>query len=119
MRIGFCVALAAGLMVACHDENIASHATITGTESLAFSPMTVIIEPGGDVTWRFFGVGHSVIFDGAVAGAPQDITGTNANTEIARTFSAVGTYPYHCVIHPQMVGQVIVVDAGSASVTGS
>jgi plastocyanin len=33
------------------------------------------------------------------------------------TFSKTGTYEYHCVIHPQMVGKVDVVDAGAKSDT--
>jgi plastocyanin len=38
--------------------------------------------------------------------------GPTAPEPFELTFSKAGTYSYHCVIHPQMVGEVTVVDAG-------
>ena len=33
-------------------------------------------------------------------------------TPLQMTFSKAGTYPYYCVIHPQMKGTITVTDAG-------
>jgi plastocyanin len=43
----------------------------------------------------------------AATGVPADIA-TTANASVTRTFSTAGTFTYHCTIHPQMTGTVIV-----------
>ncbi|MES2359201.1 MAG: plastocyanin/azurin family copper-binding protein [Gemmatimonadota bacterium] len=82
-------------------------ATVAATAQLAFSPNAVTIAPGGTVTFAFGTVGHAVKFDTGT-NPPGDITGVNANTSISRTFSTAGTYTFHCTIHPQMTGTIIV-----------
>ncbi len=82
--------------------------SVTATTGQAFSPNSVQLAVGGTVTWVFQSLGHNVTFD-AVAGAPADIGGVNANTSIARTFPTAGTFTYHCTIHPGMTGSVQVV----------
>jgi plastocyanin len=82
-------------------------ATVNATPSIAFSPATTTIAPGGTVTFAFGSVPHNVYFD-STAGAPQNIPGNNANTSASVTFNTTGTYVYHCHIHPSMTGTVIV-----------
>jgi len=82
-------------------------ATINGTDQLAFSPNAVTIAPGGTVTFVFGTVGHSVTFDTGT-NPPANIAGVNADTSITRTFTTAGTFNFHCTIHPQMTGTVIV-----------
>ena len=55
---------------------------------------------GEDVTFASGTVGQKVIFDTAGASTPADIPSTNARVSMQRTFSAPGTYRYHCTIHP-------------------
>lgn len=81
--------------------------TIAATSSLAFNPGSLRVNAGDVVTFAFGGVGHNVFFD-AQAGAPANITGTNANLSVQRTFATAGTYTYSCHIHPTMRGQVVV-----------
>lgn len=106
--------LVAGLAAGCSDDANEpnpppSAVDVTATTGLAFSPSTARVATGGEVTWEFEATAHNVTFD-AVAGAPADIGGSNANVSIARTFATSGAFPYHCTIHPGMNGTVQVVD---------
>lgn len=109
--------LVAGLATGCSDDSNGPNnpnpppasADVVATNGLAFSPSTARVATGGEVTWEFEATGHNVTFD-AVAGAPADIGGSNANVSISRTFATSGTFPYHCTIHPGMNGSVQVVD---------
>jgi len=116
MRIGYGALLtaAAGLIVGCTNDPIPDEAKVTATDNMVFSPMTVVIKPGGTVTFVFHDVGHTVLFDPGVSGAPEDITGTSTNIEVQRTFATLGTFNYHCTLHPGMVGRVIVAEEGTS-----
>lgn len=86
----------------------ATAATVDATAGLAFVPATVNLIVGGTVTFAFGSVGHNVYFDNDPAGAPANITGSNASVSISRTFNTAGTYNYYCHIHPGMKGTVVV-----------
>ena len=93
---------------------------VTNTVNLAdqaFNPGTVTVPAGTTVTWQWpsscsDGYGgyytcptHSVVFDdGSNISSPTQSSGT-----FTRTFSAAGTYKYHCAIHGTgMSGTVVV-----------
>jgi plastocyanin len=89
-------------------------ATVNATALNTFTPANVAIGVGGTVTFTFGDVAHNVYFDNSPAGAPDAITGTNANMSQTRTFTTAGTFQYTCRIHPGMNGTVLVSNTSSA-----
>jgi len=83
--------------------SIPSGASILGNR--AFSPDAIDVTAGTTVTWtNTDSTTHTSTSDGAVwnSGAipPQG--------QFSMTFPNAGTFPYHCTIHPGMVGTVTV-----------
>ena len=82
--------------------------TVDATPGERFTPNAITINAGGTVTFAFGSLAHNVTFDGRVPATPADIPGVNSNVSIARVFNTAGTYQYHCTIHPNMTGSVVV-----------
>jgi plastocyanin len=84
---------------------------VTAAASLSFNPHTVTIARAsgtGAVTWTFESVAHTVTWDSEPGGANvADINATH-DANVARNFTVAGTYEYHCTIHSNMSGVVIV-----------
>jgi plastocyanin len=93
--------------------------TVTLVDS-SFNPANITVKAGQTVTWQWaactdttggYGYGgypcvtHQIMFDdGSGVTSPKQDQGT-----FNRTFSAAGTFKYHCVIHGSyMSGQVVV-----------
>ncbi|MCP1716220.1 glucose/arabinose dehydrogenase/plastocyanin [Methanocalculus alkaliphilus] len=76
-------------------------------ENFAFQPQSITIEAGTTVIWTNSDpVDHTVtstegIFDSGLFGKGE---------EFEYTFNEPGTYPYFCIPHPQMTGEVIVLE---------
>jgi plastocyanin len=70
-----------------------------------FGPATITVAAGTSVTWtNNDDDAHSVVADNkAFRSAPLD-TGESYSF----TFATPGTYAYHCGLHPQMHGKVVV-----------
>jgi len=79
--------------------------TVAATNALAFTPATLNVAVGETVTFTFGSIAHNVFF-AAQAGAPANIEGNNASTDVQRMFNSAGTYTFTCHIHPQMHGTV-------------
>lgn len=77
----------------------------------AFSPFSASVAAGSTVNFHISkapdGTGHDVIFDASPAGAPANIN-VVADTVVARTFTARGTFGYTCTVHPGMSGEIVV-----------
>ena len=87
----------------------ADHAV--GISGFNFSPASVTVAVGDTVTWtNSDDVPHTATADG---GAFDTGTLDNGGTNTV-TFSTAGTFPYHCSVHPQMTGTVVVEAASSA-----
>ena len=84
-----------------------SQGNVSTTSGDVFTPNKVAISQGGQVTWTFGGVEHTVSFTSA-AGAPAGISSGGYSSSHTRTFSTPGNYSYVCTIHAGMSGQVIV-----------
>ncbi len=73
--------------------------------NFAFQPQSVSVSAGTMVTWTNNDTApHTSTSD---TGAWNSGTLTTAGT-YERVFSTAGTYPYHCAIHPSMLGTIIV-----------
>jgi plastocyanin len=73
-----------------------------------FQPGTIAVNVGGTVTWLNQDREHTVTArDGAWDSGIFD-----AGQSFAQTFTAPGTVEYFCIIHPDMVGTVVVGEGG-------
>jgi plastocyanin len=105
----------AALLAACGDGYGSSNSGITGTTTSStsnavrvadnsFTPSATTVAPGTTVTWTWAGAReHNVTFDDGTASATQT-SGT-----FQRTFSAAGTFSYHCTIHGTAMSGVVTV----------
>jgi plastocyanin len=74
-------------------------------ENFKFSPARVTVSPGTKVVWTNKDSDpHTATTDKRGFGSPALDTGKS----YTHVLSKVGTYAYHCQIHPQMHGTVIV-----------
>jgi plastocyanin len=82
--------------------SVVSGARTLGSNSYAPNPVT--ISAGGTVTWtNMDSISHTAtsdtgVFNGSLAPGAQ----------FSFTFPNRGSFPYHCTIHPGMVGTVVV-----------
>lgn len=74
-------------------------------QNFAFSPTSITIKKGDTVVWtNKDSVTHNVI---GSSGGPSS-SSIGAGETYSFTFNNVGTFSYHCSIHPSMVGTVVV-----------
>ena len=74
--------------------------------NFAYSPSTITIKKGDTVVWtNHDSVGHTVTSDQGTELGSGIIT---TEDSYSHTFDVAGTYTYHCTIHPNMKGTVIV-----------
>lgn len=83
--------------------SIVSGASARGSSAYAPNPISVAV--GGTVTW--------INNDSTTHTATSDTGAWNSGNiapgaSFSRTFPSAGTFPYHCVLHPGMVGTVTV-----------
>lgn len=82
-----------------------SHISIS-IQNLAFTPASVTVHKGTTVTWtNRDSVSHTVTGDN---GGPSS-SAISSGESYSYTFNALGTFPYHCSIHPSMVASVQVI----------
>jgi plastocyanin len=82
----------------------------------SFSPASVTIAVGGTVRWTNSDRdSHTVTADSG----SFDSGILAAGGTFSHTFSAAGTFAYHCEIHPDMRGTVIVTGAGGTTGSGA
>ena len=75
-------------------------------QNFAFNPTNLTVKVGTTVTWiNQDSTTHTVTSDN---GAFQSSGNLNQGTNYTFTFTKAGTYPYHCSIHPNMKGTILV-----------
>ena len=104
--------LAAFVFVSCHKSN-SSNAVSTGSVSIknmAFNPGSVSVTTGATVTWTNSDTTiHTVTADDGSFNSGNIAIGAT----YTRVFSTAGTFSYHCTLHPEMTGKVVVTAATS------
>ncbi len=65
-------------------------------------------ENGESVSFGYDSLFHRYAFDPIYALAPADTASAHLRVEVERTFSRPGTYRYHCTIHQDTNGAVVV-----------
>lgn len=74
-------------------------------QNFAFSPATLTVKAGSSVVWtNNDSAGHSATADGGSFDTGVLSTGQSKSI----TFSKLGTFKYHCSVHPNMHGTIIV-----------
>jgi plastocyanin len=75
-----------------------------GVVDFAFSPKGVTVAQGTTVNWQNTGTRtHTATQDSAFFNTGNIAPGT---TSAGKVLTAAGGYPYHCTLHPSMVGSV-------------
>ena len=75
-------------------------------KNFAFNPTEITIKAGGTVTWtNADAMGHDILSDSGESFKSELLS---TGQSFSHTFTAAGTYQYHCGIHPSMIGKVIV-----------
>ncbi len=101
----------------CHSDATAARGTAVFIDQLCFGPTVLYAKPGATVTWTNKDtIGHTVTGLGFGWGSSSDLF---QNGVYSHVFAAPGIYPYACIIHPGMVGAVVVGNAASPVVVGS
>jgi plastocyanin len=84
---------------------IAIQANARTLSTFAFVPNPATVSSGGVVTWSNTDTAaHDMVSDTGLWDSGRIAPGAGFDF----TFSSKGTFPYHCSIHPGMVGTVVV-----------
>ena len=90
-----------------------ANSTVTSTASqnpvaiqnYAFSPSTLTIQKGANVTWtNYDSVQHHVVSDSSAFSSPL----LNRGDTYTHQFNNTGSFSYICSIHPYMKGTIVV-----------
>jgi plastocyanin len=96
--------LAMPTVTANREQSSTATAKVT-IDNFSFRPQTLTVAVGTIVTWtNGDDIPHTVVSDDGVFKSKARDT----DEQFSYTFDKVGTFPYHCSIHPKMTGQVVV-----------
>ena len=107
-------AMVTGVPTTQFTANASAPGTAVGVSvsNFLFTPRDTAVQTGGTVTWTWNSgtTGHNVTYTGGPTPLPDSSHTQSGTTTFSTTFTTVGTYTYHCTIHPtQMSGSVTVV----------
>jgi len=116
------VAIAPNAFADHHSATVtnAPGSSVPGCEETAdgcFIPNTVTIDIGGIVTWENNDTAAHTSTGGSATDGPSGVFDSSlimAGSSFSHTFEDAGTFDYFCMVHPWMVGTVIVEDMAAA-----
>ena len=80
-------------------------------DGACFHPTVLYAQPGETITWlNGESLAHTVTGANSAWG---DYTELGIGDSVAQRFDAPGTYPYFCLLHPGMIGAVVVGDTSA------
>ena len=103
------VALAVTLLTAYMPKTVTVEIINEGTtpDAASFSPSTVNVEPRTTIIWKNTDASAHTVTSTAPAGVfDSGVVGPGEEFELK--FESEGTFDYYCMIHPMMVGKVVV-----------
>jgi plastocyanin len=101
-----------GLLIAPAVGPVSAADGSVSIEGFAFSPSTVTVKVGVSVTWtNNDSTAHTATADDDSFDTEQLGNGESSTL----TFSTAGSFAYHCAIHPQMNGTLVVEAAATAA----
>ena len=117
------VAITPGAFADHHMQTVtnAPGSSTPGCEETAdgcFIPNPVTIPMGGTVTWENNDTAAHTATGGSATEGPSGVFDSSlimAGSSFSHTFEDAGTFDYFCMVHPWMVGSVIVEDAAAAA----
>ena|SRR5258705_7759222 len=108
----FIAALFSVIYLSCGKSSTSSSASPNAVtiQGMAFNPATITVEMGTTVTWtNRDAMDHTVTSDNGTSFNSGPVTAGGG--VFSFTTNAVGTFPYHCTIHPTMHGTLVVTTA--------
>lgn len=101
----------------CHQAPSAGRGDAVEMQELCFVSTVLYVKPGSDVTWtNRDSMAHVVVGVGDTWGDPG--ISLFRGDMVSYRFDEDGVYPYSCLIHPGMVGAIVVGDGIGTSLTG-
>jgi len=101
----------------CHEPNTDTAGTQVKMLNHCFTPTVVRVSPGQIVRWTNSDSDiHIVLGAGGAWGDGNDVA---TGKSYSYRFLRAGVYPYFCMLHPGMIGTVIVGDGKPASVAAN
>lgn len=91
------------------SESSTATANTVEIKDMAFTPASITVKKGTTVTWtNKDGVEHDVVETDGKTGPKSDLLANGKSYSF--TYDTVGTFAYHCSVHPSMTGTVIVTE---------
>jgi plastocyanin len=98
------VALVVGATAAKSGRSAGSACTSAAIQDYVYAPDPITIASGGSICWTNKDAVTHTATSGTFDTGPLGMNDTSAEI----TFTAPGTYPYTCTVHPSMTGTVVV-----------
>jgi len=91
------------------NNNPASAAATVSIKDMAFTPGSLSVKAGATVTWTNSDTTiHTVTADDGSFNSGNIAVGAT----YSKVFSSAGAFSYHCALHPEMTGKIVVATTG-------